>query len=153
MQAGVSWEGVSWRSERNALLIEPTNQLRVGAALLLFALLASVLTGATLAWAAPADAAACNSTARNPYKSGPKYMRGSAKVSCTAVATRSLYVGVYRNINNFPDPKVCGNNKTDTAKSFVARCGGRFANAGRFYTYAEGAGGRDYSQFIYFQPG
>ena len=152
MQAGTSWEGVGLRVGRDVAPTGRRNRLRVGIAVSLVALFVS--TFAALAFAASAEAVSCGSVAFTPYKSSAYGLTGSARVRCTSGGTsKTLYMGVYRSINNFPDRVVCEDTRTSRYAVFTESCSGSFSNAGNFYTHATGAGGRDYSATIYARPG
>lgn len=123
------------------------------ATLLSFVLLVSLFGGVTLVWASSADAVVCSVTAFNPKKVSADELRGAGKLNCRPEGEfRTLTVAVYRNINNFPDPRVCRAEQSGNNYPLRRSCKGTFANDGNFYTYATGGGGSDYSQQIYFRP-
>lgn len=150
MEAGTSWEGVRWRAGQGVVPFEPRARLRLGIASLLLALLVSM--SAVLAFAAPAGAVTCSTIAHNPWKVDFDSLRGNADLFCNRSGTfKNLEMGVYRNINNFPDPQVCYKQYAKSSGDHIdLTCTGTFGNDGYFYTWAHGGGGTDYSQFIYF---
>jgi hypothetical protein len=151
MQTGTSWEGNKLKFGREDQPIARKTSLKTIVGLSLLALFMSAFAG--LALATSAGAVTCSTLAFNPERIDRDELAGEADLICNRKGTfKNLYMGVYRNINNFPDPRVC---KKQLAKSrgnsISLRCRGHFANSGYFYTYAEGAGGRDYSSFKYFR--
>lgn len=157
MKAGISWEGSVWKPTREVSSTEVRQRRTVKAILLSLVLslvlLAIVIVGMTLASASPAQAAVCSITSFNPYKVSGNELRGRGRLNCRPQGiSRTFSVGVWRNINNFPDPRVCRRSKTTNYYPSYRACKGRFGNRGYFYTYSNGGGGSDYSQFIYFRP-
>lgn len=154
MQAGTSWEGVTWRPTREISSIEVRHQRTIKATLLSFILLVSMFASLTFVWASSAEAVVCSVTSFNPKKVAAYQLRGGGRLNCRPEGSfRTLTVAVHRNINNFPDPRVCRAEQRGNNYPLRRSCKGTFRNAGNFYTYSTGGGGSDYSQFIYFRPG
>lgn len=160
MRAGTSWEGVRWRATRNVRLDLGTPSARM--ALMLFVLFVGVSMALAIAMAVSADARTCSSSASPPRKIGDNRINGQADVFCSGPGQneiKTLYMDVFKAQNNFPDPRVCQNQRASRDDDFGVGCSGPFKRGkfglkrGDYYTFAEGAGGRDYSESRYLVPG
>lgn len=157
MQTGTSWEGIKWRARREDH-VGPSKRLNVLVALLLLALCASVLA---VVFVSTADARSCRAFAHTPRKIAAYRINGQADLGCTSPGeTKTIYMDVYKHRNNWPDPRVCENQRASRAEDFGVGCSGPFRRGtgglrlrGDYYTYAVGGGGRDYSPRKYLVPG
>lgn len=109
-------ERSKWKINLDKDSMKPNRRIRVFVMLPLLALFVTMFLGLAMVKAAPADALTCSTAAWNPWKKYARTMKGGAEVFCSRAGTsKYLYMAVHRNVNNFPDPKVCSNDGSKLA--------------------------------------
>ncbi len=142
MQAGVSWEGVVWKTEDVHRFEFEWLELRFNARLFLqlLAAVAPVLAIVIMLVTAPsayAHGTSCSATAYTPRNLSGGDIQAIADYRCGASGySHYSLMRIYKAINNYPDSLVAGSSLRTTSASWRDGAAGSAKGCGVYYTDA-----------------